>query len=518
MKRLRPFFILMGVGIFLFNSSPASSVTVSERLKGRILLQVESHGEAWYVNPVDLKRYYLGRPADAFRIMRELGLGITNVNLAKIPMAESNGVGDLNLRRRLAGRILLQTESRGEAWYVNPLTMRRHFLGRPNDAFNLMRSLGLGIANRDLTQINEAGTVTAVMPVASIPPISIQDQDRDGISDSQDNCPTIPNSDQKNTDQETKQPNTGQVMVADIEGDACDFDDFIQGPSETGIDCGGVAAYPCVVCTWCAQSNLEPLRIRGAKDKIDIAFVPSSDYFTSSLDSRFKELALFIVRYVYFSQLEKHVSNSFFSNTKDKVNMPLPSDYKERFNFYLYKGTGLATPKTEAYTNTTNALPSDYASAKTFIDITHVLSNGQAPGGFSMGFGEFRPPGMLYTEAWGTSAIHEFAHLFLGLQHNGDWANGKTGWATLAECRAFAQHLGWPDLCHVRPDSGIAMYDCSLDSGQICVLGNGGYLNAGGVDRSTSATTPVIFGPTEVARMHEVFQNWNDYDSVDPVP
>ena len=36
---------------------------------GRIVLQVENNGEAWYINPADLKRYYLGRPQDAFDIM-----------------------------------------------------------------------------------------------------------------------------------------------------------------------------------------------------------------------------------------------------------------------------------------------------------------------------------------------------------------------------------------------------------------------------------------------------------------
>ncbi len=43
------------------------------RLSGGILLQVESVGEAWYVYPNDKKKYYLGRPADAFDIMRKLG-------------------------------------------------------------------------------------------------------------------------------------------------------------------------------------------------------------------------------------------------------------------------------------------------------------------------------------------------------------------------------------------------------------------------------------------------------------
>jgi hypothetical protein len=54
------------------------------QLKGRILLQVERNGEAWYVNPTDEKRYFLGRPADAFAIMRQLGIGITNADLAGI--------------------------------------------------------------------------------------------------------------------------------------------------------------------------------------------------------------------------------------------------------------------------------------------------------------------------------------------------------------------------------------------------------------------------------------------------
>ena len=45
---------------------------------GKILLAVENHGEAWYINPADEKRYYLGRPDDAFKIMRGLAIGVNN--------------------------------------------------------------------------------------------------------------------------------------------------------------------------------------------------------------------------------------------------------------------------------------------------------------------------------------------------------------------------------------------------------------------------------------------------------
>jgi hypothetical protein len=39
--------------------------------KGKIFLQVESQGEAWYIGS-DGKRYFLGVPSDAFRLMRSL--------------------------------------------------------------------------------------------------------------------------------------------------------------------------------------------------------------------------------------------------------------------------------------------------------------------------------------------------------------------------------------------------------------------------------------------------------------
>jgi len=55
-----------------------------DKMKGKILLQVEGNGEAWYVSPVNGERYYLGRPADAFLLMRNLGLGISNQDAASV--------------------------------------------------------------------------------------------------------------------------------------------------------------------------------------------------------------------------------------------------------------------------------------------------------------------------------------------------------------------------------------------------------------------------------------------------
>jgi hypothetical protein len=199
-------FLLLG---FFVPQVANFQTSLTNRLNGRILLQVEEHGEAWYVSPVDWQRYYLGRPDDALELMRSQGLGITNFNLSRIlvanmsgkPDSDSDGLSDpmetaigtnpgaqdtdkdgftdteeiidgfnpsgpgrllisQSFANQYEGRIFLQVESRGEAWYVNPADTKRYYLGRPVDALSLMRALGLGISNADLSLI----------PAATLPP------------------------------------------------------------------------------------------------------------------------------------------------------------------------------------------------------------------------------------------------------------------------------------------------------------------------------------------------------------
>jgi hypothetical protein len=108
-----------------------------KKLSGRILIEVQKNGEAWYIYPNDLKRYYLGRPADAFSIMRKLGLGVNHSYITKYKI----------FPKTVSGKILIDTEDKGKAYYINPLDLKAYYLGRPADAFSVMRKLGLGITN-----------------------------------------------------------------------------------------------------------------------------------------------------------------------------------------------------------------------------------------------------------------------------------------------------------------------------------------------------------------------------------
>ena len=76
------------IGIFLAIPVFAySAPSLSTRLKGRILLQVESKGEAWFVKN-DGTRVYIGSPLAAWEILRKFALGISNKNLTEIPLAD----------------------------------------------------------------------------------------------------------------------------------------------------------------------------------------------------------------------------------------------------------------------------------------------------------------------------------------------------------------------------------------------------------------------------------------------
>lgn len=133
-------------------TSPTSGITSSnidkkltEKLKGKILLQIESHGEAWYINPKDGKRYYMADGTAAYSIMRKLGVGISNQNYNKILSSKS-------FARLQAGKIFIKTEDLGKAYYMDSAGTA-YYLKDGAEAYNVMRKLGLGIKTSDLEKI-----------------------------------------------------------------------------------------------------------------------------------------------------------------------------------------------------------------------------------------------------------------------------------------------------------------------------------------------------------------------------
>ncbi|MFA5936111.1 MAG: SH3 domain-containing protein [Patescibacteria group bacterium] len=117
------------------------------RLKGYILLDVQNHGEAWYIHPMDSKRYYMKDGATAYQMMRSFGLGMTESDYAKLAT-------DTTMKNRLRGRIVLRVEAHGEAYYIHPKDLKVHYLKNGEEAYTVMRLYSLGITPDDLSRIS----------------------------------------------------------------------------------------------------------------------------------------------------------------------------------------------------------------------------------------------------------------------------------------------------------------------------------------------------------------------------
>ena len=181
----------------------SAAADLGKQTAGRILLQVEAHGEAWYVNPADAKRYYLGRPIEALNLMKKIGIGISEKNIEKLPIGllvsaekDSDGDGlsddleaalgtdpqnndtdkdghsdkteiinnfdprnnsklpiDYSFCKLQSGKIFIQVSRSGQAWYINPADCKRYYLGSPLRTLMIMKKLGLGVTNANLNQI-----------------------------------------------------------------------------------------------------------------------------------------------------------------------------------------------------------------------------------------------------------------------------------------------------------------------------------------------------------------------------
>lgn len=116
--------------------------------RGRFLKTAASQ-LIYYVDAAGSQVYCLDSDQAAQRLLSLVGLGINQVNLSKIPeFGESLNADKFSasLTSALAGRILLNVETGGSAWYVATDTGQRVYLGVFGQARETMRGLAITVA------------------------------------------------------------------------------------------------------------------------------------------------------------------------------------------------------------------------------------------------------------------------------------------------------------------------------------------------------------------------------------
>jgi uncharacterized protein YgiM (DUF1202 family) len=78
----------LGISEANFAKLKKGDKSLKERLKGKIVLQVEKRGEAHYISPKDGSVTYLKDGKEAYKLMREKALGIKDKDLKKLKMKE----------------------------------------------------------------------------------------------------------------------------------------------------------------------------------------------------------------------------------------------------------------------------------------------------------------------------------------------------------------------------------------------------------------------------------------------
>jgi hypothetical protein len=242
-------------------------------------------------------------------------------------------------------------------------------------------------------------------------------------------------------------------------GDDCDCYDVFKGSNEVGVDCGGPCS-PCVECTWCGN-NVIPIRIKGkpCSGKIDVVFVPE-EFYQGNMNQFIQNTTNYI-RYGYFKIDQAAVD-------------PIPSDYKDQFNFYYYTG-GFAEgefgdhpagcradlpgeDEHEAWMGWCIPLcgltgfgcsclgvePDHFGSDAPFTDTAAILSD---RGGCANHYG---PPSRFISEINNNTVIHESGHAIFGLideycgctpyKQNDPHSNV---WSSLQNCLSASTNAGW---------------------------------------------------------------------------
>jgi hypothetical protein len=118
---------------------------MAERLSGKLLLQTQLRGQLWYLNPVDQKRYYLGKENEAFRFIQRVVVSTSSEQMVEYEYF------DKRFPKYLGGYFV--TGNLEDICYIEPVTLNGNCFQTIDEAYDMIKEIALGVSNDDLRSI-----------------------------------------------------------------------------------------------------------------------------------------------------------------------------------------------------------------------------------------------------------------------------------------------------------------------------------------------------------------------------
>lgn len=145
MKKL--IFVIPILAILLALTSVSAATSLVKRLSGRLVLQVESSGQMWYIDPATLKAIFVGSQHDVDRLKTEFAVPVSDQDLNRIAF-KGYSDKDYSYAKSMSGKILLQS-STGKLWYVSPIGYKKYELGTGTEVITALHSEAIGISQKN---------------------------------------------------------------------------------------------------------------------------------------------------------------------------------------------------------------------------------------------------------------------------------------------------------------------------------------------------------------------------------
>lgn len=112
------------------------------------ILKLNGMSDFWYVNPSNLKRFYISNAWESRNMINKVAIYITDAELQEIPLYDLKATSTSKLASVYAGRFVYSNVNLKEYWYIDPVRLQRQ--SAVGDGFALVSKSAKIISNDKL--------------------------------------------------------------------------------------------------------------------------------------------------------------------------------------------------------------------------------------------------------------------------------------------------------------------------------------------------------------------------------